>query len=98
MKLSACVSAAVLLATAASAHPAASTKHVSADNTTLAYPICQNPGTFAKADGRLFNFNGTGTKYFAGTNTWWLSHILSDSDVDTVLSEIKDVSTFSWLA
>ncbi|KAL1306042.1 hypothetical protein AAFC00_004169 [Neodothiora populina] len=55
------------------------------------YPICQSKANFAKTiDGRYFDFNGTGTpKYFAGTNTWWLSQIMSDADVDTVLSEIK---------
>ena len=39
---------------------------------------------------RLFNYNGTGARYFAGTNSWWASHILSDSDLDIVFSEIKD--------
>ncbi|TKA38837.1 hypothetical protein B0A54_09886 [Friedmanniomyces endolithicus] len=28
--------------------------------------------------------------YFAGTNAWWVSHILSDSDLVTVFSEIKN--------
>lgn len=68
---------------AVSAHPASNTK--------TAYPICQNNRPFAKVNGRLFDYNGTqgGPKYFAGTNTWWLSHILTDSDVDYVTSTIK---------
>ncbi|KAK3670156.1 hypothetical protein LTR78_010003 [Recurvomyces mirabilis] len=61
--------------------------------TTPAYPFCTSYATpFASVDRthpRLFNYNGTGAKYFAGTNTWWASHILSDTDLDTVFSDIK---------
>lgn len=62
-------------------------------STKPAYPFCKSQGPFASVDGRLFDYNGTkaGPRYFAGTNTWWLSHILSDQDVNTVLSEIKNV-------
>ncbi|KAL8949282.1 MAG: hypothetical protein Q9222_004588 [Ikaeria aurantiellina] len=37
--------------------------------------------------GRLFNIDGV-TKYFAGTNTWWLGHLFSNDDVNAALSEI----------
>ncbi|KAK5108877.1 hypothetical protein LTR62_007767 [Meristemomyces frigidus] len=61
--------------------------------TTPAYPFCTSTASFASVDSvhpRLFNYNGTGAKYFAGTNAWWASHILSDSDLDIVFSEIKN--------
>ncbi|KAK5069269.1 hypothetical protein LTR64_008436 [Lithohypha guttulata] len=35
----------------------------------------------------VFEIDGA-KQYFAGTNTWWLSHILSDDDVDRALAEI----------
>ncbi|MCJ1391321.1 hypothetical protein MMC18_004184 [Xylographa bjoerkii] len=48
----------------------------------------QNPKTtHAYASGRLFNIDGK-TQYFAGTNTWWLGHLMSDADVETAVSEI----------
>jgi len=61
--------------------------------TTPAYPFCTSQASFASVDDvhpRLFNYNGTGAKFFAGTNVWWASHILSDSDLDIVFSEIKN--------
>ena len=60
-------------------------------STAPAYPICQGDASFATFEGRVFNYNGTGPKYFAGTNAWWLSHIMTDSDVDAVYTEIKEV-------
>lgn len=74
----------------ASATSYPSTTYVS----TPAYPFCTSYATpFASVDDvqpRLFNYNGTGAKFFAGTNAWWASHILSDSDLNTVFSEIKN--------
>jgi len=61
--------------------------------TTPAYPICTSHAPFASIDHvhpRLFNYNGTGAKYFAGTNAWWTSYLMVDSDVDLVFSEIKN--------
>lgn len=61
--------------------------------TTPAYPICTSRAPFASIDDvhpRLFNYNGTGAKYFAGTNAWWTSYLMIDSDVNLVFSEIKN--------
>lgn len=58
-----------------------------------AYPVCQSSATFASVDDvhhRLFNYNGTGAAFFAGTNTWWASHILSDADLQQTFNQIKD--------
>ncbi|KAK5747629.1 hypothetical protein LTS12_022327 [Elasticomyces elasticus] len=59
-----------------------------------AYPICKSHGaSFASVDRtspRLFNYNGTGAAYFAGTNTWWASHFLSDADLEQTFQQIKD--------
>lgn len=95
---------AVLITFVAGLFGAASAKPVTAAgssspgySTRPTYPICKSKAPFATVDKhhpRLFDFNGTsrGPRYFAGTNTWWLSHILNDSDVNRVLSEIKGVS------
>ncbi|KAK0772435.1 hypothetical protein LTR75_017415 [Friedmanniomyces endolithicus] len=75
------------LSSSATSYPSAT------HSTTAAYPYCTSDAAFASVDSvhpRLFNYNGTGAKYFAGTNAWWASHILSDSDLDTVFSEIKN--------
>ncbi|KAJ9620203.1 hypothetical protein H2203_007968 [Taxawa tesnikishii (nom. ined.)] len=103
MRFSTCAAFAAGLLGAASAHPASAsttctptrtsthTSTATSYSTKAAYSICKSKAAFATVDGRLFDFNGTraGPRYFAGTNTWWLSHILNDSDVDRVLSEIK---------
>lgn len=63
--------------------------------TTPAYPYCTSTAAFATVDDvhpRLFNYNGTGASFFAGTNAWWASHILSNSDVSLVMNDIKNVS------
>lgn len=63
-------------------------------STAPAYPICKSKSTsFASVDTknkRLFNYNGTGPGFFAGTNAWWASHLLSDDDLDTSFSQIKN--------
>lgn len=63
-------------------------------STKPAYPICKSHSSaFATVDDvhkRLFNYNGTGAKFFAGTNTWWASHLLSDEDLQTTFSQIKE--------
>jgi mannan endo-1,4-beta-mannosidase len=59
-----------------------------------AYPFCTATGAaFASVDAaspRIFNYNGTGPAFFAGTNTWWASHILSDADLEQTFQQIKD--------
>ncbi|KAK9482852.1 glycoside hydrolase superfamily, partial [Lipomyces starkeyi] len=54
----------------------------------------------ARAVGRLFEIDGT-VEHFAGTNAWWLSHLLNDSDVEFAMSEIakskyKTVRTWAF--
>ncbi|KAK5749168.1 hypothetical protein LTS12_020791 [Elasticomyces elasticus] len=58
-----------------------------------AYPLCKSSAAFASVDDarpRLFDYNGTGPGFFAGTNTWWASHILSDADLEQTFRQIKD--------
>lgn len=58
-----------------------------------AYPICTSSSPFASVDdvhSRLFNYDGTGASFFAGTNTWWASHILSDADLQKTFRQIKN--------
>lgn len=47
-----------------------------------------NRKNFAKTSGRLFEIDGK-VQYFAGTNSWWLSHLSKDSDIDAALKEMK---------
>lgn len=42
---------------------------------------------FPKADGLLFNIDGE-TKYFAGTNSYWISFLTNNADVDKTLDEL----------
>lgn len=62
--------------------------------TTPAYPFCAGKATaFASVDDvhpRLFNYNGTGAKFFAGTNAWWASSLMSVDDLQTTFSQIKN--------
>ena len=61
--------------------------------TKPAYPFCTSNHAFATVDDvhpRLFNYDGTGASYFAGTNTWWASHLLSNVDLQTTFSQIKE--------
>ncbi|KAK5133573.1 hypothetical protein LTR08_007612 [Meristemomyces frigidus] len=84
--------AAALLATTASAAPGAS--KTATYPSTPAYPYCTSYATpfasVSKTHPRLFNYNGTGASFFAGTNVWWASHILSDSDLAIVFAQIKN--------
>ena len=90
--------AACLLATNVTAAPAATSTSISYPSTTYpttpAYPYCTSYATpFASVDDvhpRLFNYNGTGAKFFAGTNSWWASNILSDKNLEKAFSEIKN--------
>jgi len=44
-------------------------------------------GSFAKTNGNVFEINGK-TEYFAGTNTYWISFLTNNADVDLVMSHI----------
>lgn len=54
----------------------------------------REPGTLAprasnsKADGLLFNIDGV-TKYYAGTNSYWIGFLTNNADVDTVMSHLQ---------
>ena len=48
----------------------------------------KKPSSVPSADGTVFNINGK-PQYFAGTNSWWLGHLTSDTDVDLAASEIS---------
>jgi hypothetical protein len=62
----------------------------SAENGSV-YPVGFSNDPFAKTVGTLFDIDGTGPRYFAGTNAWWLTHLLSNDDVDAALDTIKEV-------
>ncbi|KAJ5200159.1 Glycoside hydrolase superfamily [Penicillium cf. griseofulvum] len=54
-------------------------------------PLVPRPtggASFAKVDGLKFNIDGE-TKYFAGTNSYWLPFLTKDSDVDAVFKNLK---------
>lgn len=44
---------------------------------------------FPKTDGLLFNIDGE-TKYFAGTNSYWISFLTNNADVDKTLDELAE--------
>lgn len=43
---------------------------------------------FPKADGLLFNIDGV-TKYYAGTNSYWISFLTNNADVDKTLDQLS---------
>lgn len=42
---------------------------------------------FPKTDGLLFNIDGV-TKYYAGTNSYWISFLTNNADVDKTLDQL----------
>ena len=62
---------------AAAAVQARSTLHRSV-RSNLADPV------FAKANGTMFNIDGV-TKYYAGSNSYWLTFQMNNADIDKVL-------------
>ncbi|KAI1077393.1 carbohydrate-binding module family 1 [Whalleya microplaca] len=44
---------------------------------------------FPSVNGTMFNIDGT-TKYFAGTNSYWISFLTNNADVDKTLDELAD--------
>lgn len=63
-------------------------------STASSYSFCKSKAkAFASVDSqhkRLFNYNGTGASFFAGTNAWWASYLLSDADLEASFSQIKN--------
>ncbi|KAH7075696.1 glycoside hydrolase superfamily [Paraphoma chrysanthemicola] len=43
--------------------------------------------SISKADGQKFNIDGV-TKYYAGTNSYWIPFLTNDNDVDSVMSHV----------
>lgn len=91
MKTSSILTAGIYLAGAAIAAPTPNDPRASGPVTAPTVPIGSSKAPFAKPDGRLFNYDGTGPRYMAGTNAWWLSHIMEDNYVDDVLRIISQV-------
>jgi hypothetical protein len=56
------------------------------------YSVGFSKAPFAKTSGHLFDIDGKGPTYMAGTNGWWLSHILSNDEVDGVFKIIAEAS------
>jgi len=44
-------------------------------------------GGFPSADGLMFSIDGV-TKYYAGTNSYWISFLTNNADVETVMSHV----------
>ncbi|KAF2689719.1 glycoside hydrolase family 5 protein [Lentithecium fluviatile CBS 122367] len=44
--------------------------------------------SISKADGTKFNIDGV-TKYYAGTNSYWIPFLTSDNDVDVIMGHLK---------
>ncbi|KAI0178763.1 glycoside hydrolase family 5 protein [Hypoxylon sp. FL1284] len=49
--------------------------------------VASSAADFARADGLLFNIDGS-TGYYAGTNSYWISFLTNDADVDLALDEL----------
>jgi mannan endo-1,4-beta-mannosidase len=73
MRPSAAVAALAAFSSAAIASPAA--------------PRAAAASTFATASGTQFNIDGV-TKYFAGSNSYWISFLTNNADVDLVMSHV----------
>lgn len=56
--------------------------------TTSKKPVPTGSSSFVKADGLKFNIDGE-TKYFAGTNAYWLPFLTNDADVDSVMDNLQ---------
>lgn len=54
-----------------------------------ASPLARQASSFVSVDGLKFNIDGV-TKYYAGTNSYWLGFVTNNTDVDTALDRISD--------
>jgi mannan endo-1,4-beta-mannosidase len=43
--------------------------------------------SISKTDGLKFNIDGV-TKYYAGTNSYWMPFLTNDNDVDTIMGHL----------
>ncbi|KAE8394361.1 putative mannan endo-1,4-beta-mannosidase F [Aspergillus alliaceus] len=57
-------------------------------STVAPTPRPSGSGLFAKADGLQFSIDGK-TKYFAGTNAYWLPFLTNNADVDAVFDHLE---------
>lgn len=60
-------------------------------NSSTSLVLSQRTGSshFAKVDGLKFNIDGE-SKYFAGTNSYWLPFLTNNADVDSVFKNLKN--------
>ncbi|KAF2497543.1 glycoside hydrolase [Lophium mytilinum] len=56
--------------------------------TSTTPPTTGATGTISKASGTKFTIDGV-TKYFAGTNAYWIGFLTNNADVDTVMSHLQ---------
>ncbi|KAJ5159080.1 Glycoside hydrolase superfamily [Penicillium coprophilum] len=82
-----CEPATTTLTTSSSTTTSAVTTTKSTSTTTTA-PTSPGSTAFAKVDGLNFNINGE-TKYFAGTNAYWLPFLTNNADVDSVFKHLQ---------
>ncbi|KAI1465407.1 carbohydrate-binding module family 1 [Daldinia caldariorum] len=68
-----------------SSNSASSASQETASTTAVVPPAATS---FAKTDGLLFNIDGE-TKYYAGTNSYWISFLTNNADVDKTLDQLK---------
>lgn len=57
--------------------------------TLVAASPMKRQSSFAHVDGLKFNIDGV-TKYYAGTNSYWLGFTTGDADIDTALDRIQE--------
>lgn len=69
--------------------PTVSPASSAVSSTPLGTAHATSRSSFAKVDGRKFNIDGE-TKYFAGTNSYWLPFLTNDADVDSVFKNLKE--------
>ncbi|OCL08622.1 glycoside hydrolase family 5 protein [Glonium stellatum] len=60
----------------------------STSTTTSAAAIAVATGSISKASGTKFTIDGV-TKYYAGTNSYWIAFLTNNADVDTVMSHLQ---------
>jgi mannan endo-1,4-beta-mannosidase len=65
-----------------------STAKPSSTSKTSTGSTSTSSGTISKVNGLKFTIDGQ-TKYFAGTNCYWLAFLTNNADVDLVLDHLK---------
>ncbi|KAF2201938.1 endo-1,4-beta-mannosidase [Delitschia confertaspora ATCC 74209] len=64
------------------------TSVIAAPSATPSAPSSAPSGSISKATGTKFTIDGV-TKYYAGTNSYWIGFLTSNSDVDTIMSHLQ---------